>query len=137
MHKNKKSAPTTLDCRNVRGAVEPYALTPQEECWWELPQFPMPEPRSGRILWMRDAAQFPVARSKMTKTVMRADCRIAGETGPWRVIAFEKQVPIGPVSCLEISSSSKVILFYRTLSLTAIGTATETLEERINHSQEV
>ncbi len=42
---------------------------------------------------------------------------------PWRVVASEKQVPIGPMNCMEISVSRKVTLFNRTITLTTKGTA--------------
>jgi hypothetical protein len=82
---------------------------------------------------MRDGACFPVIRCKMTETTMRADCNAAGRAGPWKVIVSEKQVPIGPMSCLEISISRKVVLFNCTMTLTAKGTSMEILEERVNY----
>jgi hypothetical protein len=122
------------DCRNVRGAVRSYALTPLEGCWMEQAQHPAPEPQNGRILWMRDGARFPVICCKMTETTMRADCDVTGRVGPWKVTTSEKQVPIGPMSCLEMLISREVVLFNRTMTLTAKGTAMEVLEERINYS---
>jgi hypothetical protein len=66
------------DCNNVRSVVKSYALTPRKGCWMKQPQHPTPEPRDGRILWMRDGARFPVVRCKMTETMMRADCDAKG-----------------------------------------------------------
>jgi hypothetical protein len=82
---------------------------------------------------MRDGARFPIVPCNMTETAMRADCDATGGTGQWRVTAFEKHVPMSPMNCLEISSSNKVVLFNRTVTLTANGMAVETLEERINY----
>jgi hypothetical protein len=121
------------DCNNVRSVVKSYPLTPREGCWMKHPQHPTPEPRDGRILWMRDGARFPVIRCKMTETTMRADCDAVGRVRPWRVVASEKQIPIGPMSCMEISVSRKVTLFNRTITLTTKGTAMDILEERINY----
>ncbi len=90
------------DCRNIRGSVKAYALTPQEGCWSEQPGHPVPESRDGRILWIRDGARFPIVRCKMTETAMRADCDATGRIGVWRVTPSEKQVPMSPMSCLEI-----------------------------------
>ncbi len=60
--------PTTgflaYSCEDVRG----YELTPQEGCWVKQPAYAMPEPKDGRIVWMRDGVRFPVVRCKMTET---------------------------------------------------------------------
>jgi hypothetical protein len=89
-------------------------------------------PRDGRIMWMRDGAQFPVIHCKMTETVMQADCGARGELEPWSMIAIEKLVPISHRDCLNISDSGKATLFNRAVTLTRNGTAIETLEERVN-----
>jgi hypothetical protein len=68
----------------------------------------------------------------MTETAIRADCDATGRAGVWRVAASEKQVPMSPMSCLEISSSNKVVLFNHTLPLRTNGMAMETLEEWTN-----
>jgi hypothetical protein len=81
---------------------------------------------------MRDGARFPVIRCKMTETTMQAGCDSGGRVKPWRIIAMEKLVPISPRSCMEISASGRVTLFNRTMVLAENGTATETLEERVN-----
>ncbi len=65
------------------------------------------EPKDGRILWMRDKAQFPVIHCKMTETVMQANCGSGNEVGPWKVTAIEKLIPISPRDCLNISESKK------------------------------
>jgi hypothetical protein len=67
--------------------------------------------RDGRIVWMRDGAQFPVIHCKMTETVMQADCGTKGELGPWRMIGIERLVPISPRDCLSISDSGEATLF--------------------------
>ena len=63
---------------------------------------------------------------------MQADCDSGGRVKPWRMIAMEKLIPIGPRSCMEISTSRKVTLFNCTMVLAENGTAMETLEERVN-----
>jgi len=90
------------------------------------------KPKDGRILWMRDKAQFPVVHCKMTETVMQANCGSRDDVGPWKMIAIEKLVPISPRDCLNISESGKVTLFGHTVTLTRNGTGMRTLEERIN-----
>ena len=82
---------------------------------------------------MRDGVRFPVIHCRMTETVMQADCDARGKVEPWKVIALEKQVPIGPMSCMEMSVSRKTALFNRTVTLTCSGTAMDALEERINY----
>ncbi len=54
------------------------------------------EPKEGRILWMRDKAQFPVVHCKMTETVMQANCDSGGGIGPWKMIEIEKLILISP-----------------------------------------
>ncbi len=120
-------------CGNMRSAVGSYAITPKEGCWMRPFPHSAPEPRDGRILWMRDGVRFPVINCKMTETVMQVDCDPGGKVRPWKVIAVERQVPIGPMSCMEISVSRKATLFNRTMALAVIGTAVDTLEERINY----
>jgi hypothetical protein len=120
-------------CGSMRGAVTSYALTPREGCWMRPSLHPTPEPRDGRILWMRDGVRFPVIQCKMTETVMQADCDARGKVEPWKVIVLEKQVPIGPMSCMEISVSRNTALFNRTVALAGSGTAMDALEERINY----
>jgi hypothetical protein len=90
------------------------------------------EPKDGRILWMRDKAQFPVVHCKMTETVMQANCGSGGGIGPWKMSEIEKLIPISPRDCLNISESGKVTLFGHTMTLTANGTGIRTLEERVN-----
>ncbi len=91
-----------------------------------------PKPRDGRILWMRDKAQFSVVHCKMTETVMQANCGSKGDLKPWRMITIEKLIPIGPRDCLNISDSGKATLFDRAVTLTRNGTGMKTLEEQIN-----
>ena len=106
-----------------------YELTPQAGCWMRQPMHANLKTRDGRIVWMRDGAQFPVIHCKMTETVMQADCGTRGELGPWRMIAIEKLVPISPRDCLNILDSGKTTLFNRAVTLTRNGIAIETLEE--------
>ncbi len=119
-------------CEDMRSPMVGYELTPQAGCWMKQPTHANLKPRDGRIMWMRDGAQFPVVHCKMTETVMQADCGPRGEVGPWRMIAIEKLVPISPRECLNISESGKAVLFDRTVTLTRNGTAMKTLEERVN-----
>jgi hypothetical protein len=119
-------------CDNLRNAVASYALAPREGCWVKPSLYSTPEPRDGRILWMRDGVRFPVIHCKMSKTVMQADCDSGGRTKPWKVVASEKQVPIGLRSCSEVSMSRKATLFNRTVILAVGGTAMDTLEEQVN-----
>ncbi len=65
-------------CKNVRSPVVGYDLTPQAGCWMRSSSHGSLEPKDGRILWMRDKAQFPVVHCKMTETVMQANC----DSGP-------------------------------------------------------
>ncbi len=120
-------------CGDLRNAVASYPLAPREGCWVKPPLYSTPEPRDGRILWMRDRVRFPVIHCRMTQTVMQADCDSGGRTKPWKVVASEKQVPIGPMSCLEVSMSRKATLFNRTVILAVGGTAMDALEERVNY----
>jgi hypothetical protein len=119
-------------CENMKSPVVGYELTPQAGCrmrssvHWGL------EPKDGRILWMRDKAQFPIIHCKMTETVMQANCGSRDDVGPWKVIAIEKLIPISPRDCLNISESGKVTLFGHTVTLTTNGTGMRTLEERVN-----
>jgi hypothetical protein len=109
-----------------------YELTPQAGCWMKQPTHANLKTRDGRIVWMRDEAQFPVIHCKMTETVMQADCGTRGELGPWRMSAIERLVPISPRDCLNISDTGEAILFNRAVTLTRNGMAIETLEERVN-----
>jgi hypothetical protein len=61
-------------CDNMKGPMVGYELTPKAGCWMRPPVHVSPKPRDGRILWMRDKAQFPVVHCKMTETVMQANC---------------------------------------------------------------
>jgi hypothetical protein len=63
---------------------------------------------------------------------MQADCDAKGRSGPWRMIAMEKLVPVSPRGCMEISDSGRATLFDRAVALTGNGTAMETSEERVN-----
>jgi hypothetical protein len=130
------AGPTTgflaYSCEDMRSPVTGYELAPQEGCWVKQPAYTTPEPKDGRIVWMRDGVRFPVICCKMTETVMQADCDSGGRVKPWRMIAMEKLVPIGPRSCMEISASRRMTLFNRTMVLAENGKATETLEERVN-----
>jgi hypothetical protein len=119
-------------CNNMRSPVAGYALAPREGCWMKQPAYTTPEPRDGRIVWMRDGVRFPVARCKMTETIIQADCDSGGKMKPWRIVAMEKLIPIGPRSCMELSTSRRVTLVNRTIALAGDGTAMETLEERVN-----
>jgi hypothetical protein len=119
-------------CDNPKSTVAGYALAPREGCWMEQPAYTTPEPRDGRIVWLRDGARFPVIHCKMTETIMQADCDSEGKVKPWRMVALERLVPIDPRSCMEVLTSRKVTLFNRTAMLAEDGTAVETLEERIN-----
>jgi hypothetical protein len=122
-------------CGNLRNTVAGYALAPGEGCWVKSPLHAVPESRDGRIVWMRDGVRFPAVYCKMTETTMQADCDHGGTAKPWRMIALEKLIPIGPRSCMEVSTSKKVILFNRTVTLTDGGTAMDTLEERVGHDR--
>jgi hypothetical protein len=97
-------------CENMKGPVVGYALTPQAGCWVRPPVHGGPKPKDGRILWMRDKAQFPVVHCKMTETVMQANCGSKDDLEPWKMIAIEKLIPISPRDCLNISESGKVAL---------------------------
>jgi hypothetical protein len=118
-------------CEEMRSPMVGYELA-RAGCWMKQPTHANLRPRDGRIVWMRDGAQFPVIHCKMTETVMRADCGSKGELEPWRMIAIEKLVPISPQDCLDASDSGKAILFEHTVTLTRNGTAMKTLEERVN-----
>ncbi len=83
-------------CENMKSPVVGYELTPQAGCWMRPYVHGGLEPRDGRILWMRDKAQFPIIHCKMTETVMQANCGARGDVGPWKVIAIEKLIPISP-----------------------------------------
>jgi hypothetical protein len=119
-------------CDNLRSMVTGYALAPREGCWVEQPAYATPKPRDGRIMWMRDRVRFPVIHCKMTETVMQADSDSGGKVKPWKIVAMEKLIPVGPRSCMEVSTSRKVTLFNRTIALAGNGTAMETSEERVN-----
>jgi hypothetical protein len=56
-----------------------------------------------------------------------------GKVEPWKVIALEKQVSIGPMSCMEMSVSRKTALFHHPVTLTGSDTPMDALEERINY----
>ncbi len=83
-------------CEDIRSPMVGYELAPQAGCWMKQPAHATPMPKDGRIVWMRDGAQFPVVRCKMTETVMQADCNQRGGTGPWRMVTMEKLVPVSP-----------------------------------------
>ncbi len=119
-------------CENMKSPMVGYELAPQAGCWMKQSGHVGPKPRDGRILWMRDKAQFSVVHCKMTETVMQADGGSRGDLGPWRMIAIEKLIPISPRDCLNISDSGKATLFDRAVTLTRNGTGMKTLEERIN-----
>jgi hypothetical protein len=119
-------------CENMKGPMVGYELTPQAGCWMRPPVHGGPKPKDGRILWMRDKAQFPVVHCKMTETVMQANCGSGDSVGPWKVIEIEKLIPISPRDCLNISESGKVNLFGHMVALTRNGTGMRTLEERVN-----
>ncbi len=116
-------------CENMRSPMVGYELTPLAGCWMNQSVHAGPKPRDGRILWMRDKAQFSVVHCKMTETVMQAYCGSKGDLGPWRMIAIKKLIPISPRDCLNISDSGKVTLFDRAVTLTRNGTGMKTLEE--------
>jgi hypothetical protein len=116
----------------MKGRMVGYELAPQAGCWMKQSAHAGPKPREGRIVWMRDGAQFSVVHCKMTETVMQADCGSRGDLGPWRMIAIERLIPISPRDCLNMSDSGKAILFDRAGTLTRNGTGMKTLEERIN-----
>ncbi len=130
------AGPTTgflaYSCDNMRSPVTGYELAPQEGCWVKQPAYMTPEPKDGRIVWMRDGVGFPVTHCKMTETMMQADCDSGGRVKPWRMISMEKLILISPRSCMEISTSRKVTLFNRTIVLAENGTAMETLEKQVN-----
>ncbi len=105
-------------CEDMRSPMVGYELSPQAGCWMKQPTHESLKPRDGRIVWMRDGAQFPVIHCKMTETVMQAGCGSKGELKPWRMIAIEKLVPISPRDCLNISDSGKATLFDQTVVLT-------------------
>ncbi len=87
-----------------------YDLTPQAGCWMKPLSHRSLEQKDGRILWMRDKAQFPVVHCKMTETVMRASCDLGGGTGPWKAIEIEKIAPITPRDCLSAFETGRVTL---------------------------
>jgi hypothetical protein len=130
------AGPTTgflaYSCDNMRSPVAGYELAPREGCWVKQPAYTTPEPKDGRIVWMRDGVRFPVTRCKMMETMMQADCDSGGKVKPWRMVVMEKLIPIGPRNCMEISTSRRVTLFNRTIILAENGAAMETLEERVN-----
>jgi hypothetical protein len=119
-------------CEDLRSPVIGYEITPQAGCWMKQPTHATPIPRDGRIAWMRDGVRFPVVHCKITETVMQSDCDSRGRSGPWRMIAMEKLVPVSPRGCMEISDSGRATLFDRAVALTGNGTAMETSEERVN-----
>jgi hypothetical protein len=129
------AGPTTgflaYSCDNMRSPVAGYEIAPREGCWVKQQADTTPEPKDGRIVWMQDGVRFPVTRFKMTETMMQADCDSGGKVKPWRMVVMEKLIPIGPRSCMEISTSRRVTLFNRTIVLAENGTAMETLEERV------
>ncbi len=116
-------------CEDMRSPMMGYELTPQAGCWMKQLTHANLKTRDGRIVWMRDGAQFPVIHCKMTKTVIQADCGIRGELGPWRMIAIKRLVPISPRYCLNILDSGEATLFSRAVTLMKNGIAMETLEE--------
>ncbi len=61
-------------CESMRSPMVGYELTSQTGCWMKQSVHAGPKPRDGRILWMRDKAQFSVVHCKMTETVMQANC---------------------------------------------------------------
>jgi hypothetical protein len=122
----------SYSCEDMRSPMVGYELTPQAGCWMKQPAHENLKPRDGRIVWMRDEAQFPVVHCKMTETVMQADCGLKGELKPWRMITIEKLVLISPRDCLNISEFGKATLFKRVVTLTRNSMAMETLEERVN-----
>jgi hypothetical protein len=67
-----------------------YSLTPMEGCWSKQARHLPPRPREGKILWMRDEAQFSVIYCKMTETVMKADCYKQVRLGMWQMLTFRK-----------------------------------------------
>jgi hypothetical protein len=91
-------------CEDMRSPVVGYDLTPQTGCWMRSSSHRSLELKDGRILWMRDKAQFPVIHCKMTETVMQASCDPGGGIGPWKMIEIEKLAPISPRDCLAYSS---------------------------------
>ncbi len=119
-------------CENMKSPVVGYELTPQAGCWMRPPMNEGLRPKDGRILWMRDKAQFPIIHCKMRETVMQANCGSRNNVGPWKITAVEKMIPISPRDCLNISESGKVTLFGHTVTLTTNGTGMRTLEERVN-----
>ncbi len=109
-----------------------YDLTPQAGCWMKPLSHRSLEQKDGRILWMRDKAQFSVVHCKMTETVMQASCDSGGGIGPWEVIGIEKLAPIAPRDCLSAFETGRVTLLGHMVNLTANGTGMKILEERIN-----
>jgi hypothetical protein len=75
-------------CENMKGPVVGYELTPQAGCWMRPSIHGGLKPKDGRILWMRDKAQFSVVHCKMTETVMQANCGSKDDVGPWKMIAI-------------------------------------------------
>ena len=109
-----------------------YDLTPQTGCWMKSLSHRSLEQKDGRILWMRDKAQFPVVHCKMTETVMQASCDSGGGIGPWEVVEIEKLAPITPRDCLSAFETGRVTLLGHVVNLTTNGTGMRTLEERVN-----
>ena len=119
-------------CEDMRSPVVSYDLTPQAGCWMRPLSRGSLEQKDGRILWMRDKAQFPVIHCKMVETVMRAGCGPGSDTGPWEMIEIEKLVPITPRDCLNAFEAGRVTLLGHMVDLTGNGTGMKTLEERVN-----
>jgi hypothetical protein len=60
---------------------------------------------------MRDGSRLPVIHCKLTETGLSGDCGTTGKMNAWCVVVLEKLIPIGPRSCMEISSLGRVVLF--------------------------
>ena len=52
-------------CEDMKGPVVGYELTPQAGCWMRPSVHGGPKPKEGRILWMRDKAQFPIKKDRL------------------------------------------------------------------------
>jgi hypothetical protein len=85
---------------------------------------------------MGPGSRFPVIHCKLTETALRGDCGTTGKMNAWCVVVLEKLIPIEPRSCMEISSSGRVVLFNQTIQVGTNGMATDTQEERVNLSPE-
>jgi hypothetical protein len=103
------AGPTTgflaYSCDNMRSPVAGYELAPREGCWMKQPAYTTPEPKDGRIVWMRDGVRFPVTHCKMTETIMQADCDSRGQS---EALEDDRNGKIDPDRSQELHGDSDV-----------------------------